>query len=337
MTITVGEHWTHQKFVANIINASHGRELSEAGKEWQLYRYGYNEATQRCHLCNTQIKEYVELHNLTNQNILLIGHDCYDKLVGFLVSGRVEHQLPDRKDYIHSLRKYTKKLFPNETVLGWLYERLNSGNMPKEIAHIVLTIKAIGFAPSYAEADTLVAYYRKTRFPQLNRPLPLTTKQPIRVVPLVRTYSASMSFSFPTSKEVKTKGLIVCDEHRPYILLKLPRRWGKYDIDGTERLPAIKYGLFDVEVILPQIFSGISLDKRLVKIISLKPSSIEPEQFPVVDFIVPSKNIIGEYVGRLNGKIVLSSKKIYHPGRYVCFLLGEERNYIRVWPIIFPK
>ena len=344
MTITVGEHWMHQRFVANLINASHGRELNEAGKEWQLYRYGYNEATQRCHLCNTQIKESVELRNIVNQNILVIGHDCYDKLVGFLVSGRVEHQLPDRKDYIRKLREYTKKILPNETVLGWIYERLSSGNMPEEIALIVRTIKAIGFAPSYAEADRLVEYYRQTRFPQFPRPSFLAPKQPTKVTPRVGITSAPkrikrepLSFNFPTKKEVKTQGLIVCEE-RPYILLKLLGRWKKYDIRSTERLPTGDYGLFDVEVRLPNVFHGKKLDKQhFVKIISSRPVRIKPDCFPVVDFIIPGKNRVEEkskyYVGRIGGKIVLSGVNIWKPGRYICFLLGEERNYIRVWAI----
>jgi hypothetical protein len=319
MTITVGEHWMHQRFVANLINASHSRELGEAAKEWKLYRYGYSEGS-RCHLCNTQIKEEVELHNMVNKNILIIGHDCYDKLVGFFISGRVEHQLPDRKDSIRKLKEYTKKNLPNETVLGWLYNYLKSGRMPEDIVLIVRTIQVIGFAPSYAEADRLVEWYLKTRFHKILQP------------------QTSINRDIPATQTPEE--VMIAYGEKSYFLIKEGGLWRKYDTDFNEVhysetiLKNLKIGSKQFGLFLATISRVKGLRKH-IRLDIIKEMDLDMKRFPLVDFNIVSKKTKNGYVGFLNGKVVLPNNQVKTPGTYKCFMLGEEGRYFRVWTLKF--
>lgn len=153
----------HLKFAENLVNASHGRELGEAAREWTLHKIDKTELNLRCNLCNQTISHFVVLWNQKNNNRLVIGHDCYDKLVRYLADGQIKSDLPDRKNYTRGLRKYWKGKLPDKTVLGWLLEELNAKRLPEEIAALVRVIELLGFAPTYEDADRVVAYYCSTR------------------------------------------------------------------------------------------------------------------------------------------------------------------------------
>jgi len=163
---TVGKHWAHQRFVQNLINASQARDLADAAKEWSFHKLYVSSEQQGCQLCNTHINVCVTLKNNVNGNFLVLGEDCYDKLLAFLRKGRVESVLPSRETQTGELRRYWKKVadpLHNRTVVGWLRTELKSGHIEGDIAEVVYTITRIGFAPTTGDADKVVAFYKATR------------------------------------------------------------------------------------------------------------------------------------------------------------------------------
>ena len=163
---SVGEHWRHTQFVENLLAASHARDLAEAASEWQLERVDVYDKLTECNLCGTHMKRHVVLANTSNDARLIIGEDCYDKLVQYLDVGKVTSALPKREKHTHTLRDYWKgklRELADETVLGWLLAELAEGRLPENIRLIVCTIKRLGFAPTTKDADTVVAFYKSAR------------------------------------------------------------------------------------------------------------------------------------------------------------------------------
>ena len=127
---TVGKHWAHQRFAQNLVNASHARDLAAAVQEWCFHKLHASSQQHSCQLCNAHIKVCVTLKNNVNGNFLVLGSDCYDKLLQFLSNGRVESALPNREKRASQLRQHWKKLtkqLNNRTVtrivLGDWYEQ----------------------------------------------------------------------------------------------------------------------------------------------------------------------------------------------------------------------
>lgn len=165
-TTTVASHWMHHRFVKNLVNASHARDLPGAAKEWRFFRLHATAESLECHLCNIRINNCVTLRNTVNGNYLVCGEDCYDKLLAFLRSGRVKSALPSRDAPTRKLRRHWKGLLrklKDRTVVGWLREELQAGRLPDDIAAIVYTISRIGLAPTTADADRVIAHYKATR------------------------------------------------------------------------------------------------------------------------------------------------------------------------------
>jgi len=80
--MAVVTHWKHQKFVANLLAASHDKDLAAGAKEWEFAWYGApGEKVCWCNLCNAQMKGFVVLRNRKNQNLVAIGFNCYDKFM----------------------------------------------------------------------------------------------------------------------------------------------------------------------------------------------------------------------------------------------------------------
>lgn len=165
-TTTVSAHWTHHRFVQNLVNASRHRDLHEAAKEWRFSSLQASKDPLQCQLCNTRINKCVTLHNTANGNYLVLGENCYDKLLAFLRSGRVKSTLPSRDAQTQKLRRHWKGLLrrlKDRTVVGWFRDELQAGRLPDDIAAIAYTITRIGLAPTTEDADTVIAYYKATR------------------------------------------------------------------------------------------------------------------------------------------------------------------------------
>lgn len=165
-TTTVSAHWMHQRFVQNLLNASHERDLRNAAKEWRFSSLHVSGKSLQCQLCNTCINKCVTLHNTVNGNYLVLGENCYDKLLGYLKSGRVKSALPSRDAQTKKLRQHWKgllKKLKDRTVVGWFRDELQDGRLPADIAEIVYTISRIGLAPTTEDADRIIAYYKATR------------------------------------------------------------------------------------------------------------------------------------------------------------------------------
>ena len=119
----VGSHWTHMRLVENLLNSSLSRDLSEAANEWGLERLDASEDHHNCQLCNHRIVNYVLLANEINGNKLIVGEDCYDKILRYLEVGKVESTMRSRLSGSSELRQYWRselKKLPDRTVVGWL-------------------------------------------------------------------------------------------------------------------------------------------------------------------------------------------------------------------------
>lgn len=164
---TVGRHWSHQKLVRNLVNASHSRELDSAAREWSLVRIHASKSWHNCQLCNKKIKTCVTLSNSENGNYLVVGEECHEKLVHLVNHGKVERVSPIRA-IKGNLRRYWKRL-ADRTVVGWLKDEMSAGRLTGEVADIVYTIERLGFAPTTDDADTVIVFYKSTRrFPLEN-------------------------------------------------------------------------------------------------------------------------------------------------------------------------
>lgn len=154
-------HWIHERFVQNLVNASGSTSLAECARHWEAEAFAKSESVLQCNVCNTKLFNYVVLQNTVNGNRLLIGEDCYSKLLHFLECGRVESTLPSM-DYLREVRKYSRALL-NRTVLGWFAEQKDAGTLPENLVRILESIKLHGWAQSKEDADSLVEFYKKTR------------------------------------------------------------------------------------------------------------------------------------------------------------------------------
>ena len=138
-TTTVSAHWMHHRFASNLVNASHGRDLQDAANEWRFSSLHASKEPLNCQLCNTRIITCVTLHNTVNGNYIVLGENCYDKLLAFLRSGRVKSALPSRDAQTQKLRRHWKGLLrrlKDRTVVGWFREELQAGRLPDDIAAI---------------------------------------------------------------------------------------------------------------------------------------------------------------------------------------------------------
>ncbi|MBI2644912.1 hypothetical protein HYW94_01900 [Candidatus Uhrbacteria bacterium] len=164
---SVGDHWMHERFTKNLLNASHARELKEAVAEWALVRSCSTAIFFHCHFCNTPIKFFGVIENSVTQNEMIIGWDCYEKMHAFLTTHRIAGKLSDRKKFERDIQNHWKKIIDthggDETFLGWFRDQLIAGKLPEDISSILRTITRFQCAPTYREADCLVEYYMDTR------------------------------------------------------------------------------------------------------------------------------------------------------------------------------
>lgn len=155
-------HHTHRIFMLNMSRAA-GEPFEQSAIKWRMDRLGYSGEKMNCQVCNTALNNFVVLVNNQNGNRIIIGHNCYDKLIGFLRSGKVESSLKDRHSYVDGLKKQTDELV-NQTVIGWFRQELDAGKIQDDsLARIVSHIKDFGFAPSVENAQRLVDYYKDRR------------------------------------------------------------------------------------------------------------------------------------------------------------------------------
>lgn len=181
--VVVRKHWAHQRLAQNLLTASRAKAEEEiklqhllaAAGQWQLERLiNLEEASgwRNCHLCGKDIRAYVLLFNPINQVRIIIGHNCYDKLLHLIRKSVVESTLVSRSEHSSSVRKHWRELrdsLPgkptNETVVGWLKEQLAEGEIPAEVSSIVAMMSQTryGLPFSKEEADRVIEFYKETR------------------------------------------------------------------------------------------------------------------------------------------------------------------------------
>lgn len=155
------QHYKNIDFEKNLTVASGKDKLEEAAPLWRFSHFGMEVGEYKhCHLCHSRINTWVAIKNAGNGVVLLIGHDCYDKLISFLATKKLESlNLGVRKSYISEIKKYCKKHI-NESFLAWFgAEKCLSENLKATLDFI----KKFGYAPSLETAQALVEHYKNNR------------------------------------------------------------------------------------------------------------------------------------------------------------------------------
>ena len=163
-------HHIHKTFMLNLSRAA-GKPFEESAKEWRIERIARSKESLHCQVCSTRLNQYVVLMNAENRNRVLIGLDCYDKLINYLRTGEIESSLRERHSFTHELRMKCAEIL-HETVAAWLFEELHSGRLRAELVPLVEQVKDFGFAPSIEDANQLVDYYKNHRRMFIERLVP---------------------------------------------------------------------------------------------------------------------------------------------------------------------
>jgi len=158
----------HVAFRKQLIAASApAKTLEEAVSQWRFLCFVIfpKENLTRCQICNTSIVRAVAIRNEANETVLFIGEDCYDKLVHFaqtkrLESTRIRSRVLERKD----IRNIFKDAFPRredrQSFLGWFEAQ---DGIPETIRTSLQYVRIAKIAPSVEAARELVAYYNANR------------------------------------------------------------------------------------------------------------------------------------------------------------------------------
>lgn len=164
----------------NLLAASSQPALEVAALEWQLKDVQRRPGVRlHCQLCNTPIDIAVLIESRLNGVVLIIGKDCFAKLVRFLETQRIESPLrrpPARQEVrgrLHALERELGDATSSttarsaalhlDTVLGWFQMELDAGQLPPSLAMTIRTITNLGVTATLSSTDELVAYYKANR------------------------------------------------------------------------------------------------------------------------------------------------------------------------------
>lgn len=148
-------------FMRELTNASAEVAFQDAAHKWRLSHFDHANGNghENCQLCHTRIVNVVVIHNPTNDMVLRIGHDCYDKLLQYLATHRVEAvTLPNRQQSIRGIKQYIKRNI-DAAMLSWLKNQ----PLPDNLQQALRVVDALGYTPSLKDAEELVEYYKLFR------------------------------------------------------------------------------------------------------------------------------------------------------------------------------
>lgn len=156
-------HYKHEWFERELTSASGKQTLAEAAPFWELSHFGVvddGEKRGNCQICHARIVNFVAIRNVQNNMTLLIGHDCYDKLLHYLATSKVESiNLPERKKQVAVIKQYCRREI-DAAFLAWFATRKR---LPESVRQTLAVIRAMGYAPSIKAAEELVEYYKSHR------------------------------------------------------------------------------------------------------------------------------------------------------------------------------
>lgn len=156
----VAEHYKNTDFVENLVAASGGKTLETTASQWHFSHFGAEKSVfKHCQLCHSRMKLWVAIRNTANGVMLFIGHDCYDKLVTYLATKKLESvNLGSRKQYISAIKKYCRQNI-TESFLTWF----RGQDASEELKVTLKFIEKFGYAPTLEAAEALVLFYKTTR------------------------------------------------------------------------------------------------------------------------------------------------------------------------------
>ena len=165
----------HASFTRNLLSASASDDMSEAVRQWTFFKSCKpGPDITRCQLCGAIPGEFAVIKNEKNDATLAIGHDCYQKLINFRLTGELSALHPKHGQASRGLvRKFllnsvgnnvfisaSKKRRKYQMFLDWFYGQDNfSGNIREILAYM----RKRKLPPSVAAAEVLVKYYNAVR------------------------------------------------------------------------------------------------------------------------------------------------------------------------------
>lgn len=151
----------HMKFFHNLLNASGKENFTEAARDWKVYDKDKSREFLNCHLCGVNIKKNVTIKNKQNANMLIIGTDCFDKLLAFIVTGEIK-SIQEAKGIIDPGRRHFKKN-AGHVFLDWFEKEEKETKLPENIVRILTNIRDYGFPLSLQDSEEIINYYKLNR------------------------------------------------------------------------------------------------------------------------------------------------------------------------------
>lgn len=125
--------------------------------------------------------------------------------------------------------------------------------------------------------------------------------------------------------------LVVVPGISRYALRKENDRWIKISVSIYNKEDPPKPGMYEVRYLgsSPAGWRGETSQHFLIA----KEVSDAAHLFCEIDITTESTKHEGAFVGWLNRKVAVPNWLITEPGRYLCFVMGEQEKYYRVWTI----
>lgn len=171
-------------FAQNLVAASACKTLKNAAAQWHFSHFGEEDGYTHCQLCHSRMKLWVAIKNQANGVVLFIGHDCYDKLIAYLETEKLESvSLGSRKQYLLKVKRYCKEHI-TESFIAWC----EGQKIPEEFKEALAFIKKRGYASTLEVAESLVRFYKETRRFSLGDLLDYSSHQALVVRSLFRGF-----------------------------------------------------------------------------------------------------------------------------------------------------
>src|SRR3989338_1878531 len=140
---------------------------------WKFSHFGVLSAINHCQLCHTQISSFVAIKCELNGTCLMIGNDCYRKMV-MVLSGKMDiHTLQSIKEVRRDIKRHFKKMITPSFITWFFVER---ASVPDDIIAIRDFILKFKHAPSIEAADKIIEFYKNHRRFHVNDLLGLTDR-----------------------------------------------------------------------------------------------------------------------------------------------------------------
>ena len=301
-------HYKNAMLARELINASAKKNLEEAIEEWSFSHFGIFDDKKNCQLCHSSIKLFTAIKNKINGVVLLIGSDCYDKLLRYADTRLIASNIAPRKKIVSEIKKFHAKNI-NESFLKWFQ---GQDNLPDEVISTLEVITSLGYSSSIEAAIRLVEYYKHHRIFPIGELLNSGGMASYNTHPHRRLLSENVTLAkLPKFKKVLSgwKKKLVMEESRADVIATLRREFvGKDKTVSIEKPTLIYYSHNDekeekgkpkIVLKLKFYYNGsevsVWLPHRFVKA-SLKTKRINTDHLGILHLALPERFHLENFV-----------------------------------------